>query len=190
MIKRRRSAKLFYLVGPSGSGKDSILRYFRQHLSEQCVQPVTVSHRYITRASDSNENSVSLSEEEFRLRLDKELFAMHWQANGFDYGIGKEIELWMKAGVSVIVNGSRAYLPKAQSLWGKKLHSISVNVSDEVLEQRLRQRNRESEGEIQLRLQRHKRLQPESSTDSVVVNNSSVENAAKQLQEVINQQLV
>lgn len=39
-------AKLIYLVGASGSGKDSLL----QALREQQTAPLLVAHRYITRA--------------------------------------------------------------------------------------------------------------------------------------------
>lgn len=181
MIHKHRDVRLFYVVGPSGSGKDSILRYFRQHMIHTGEHPVSVAHRYITRPADNNENSIALSDEEFKLRQQKQLFIMQWQANGFYYGIGNEVDLWLNAGVSVIVNGSRAYLPEACKRFGNKLHSIQIIVSDDVLEQRLRQRNRESEGEIQLRLQRHRRLQPQYETDSVIVNDTSIEQAANRL---------
>jgi len=179
-------ATLYYLVGASGSGKDSILRYFRDHLAKECRLPVAIAHRYIPRQTDATENSVMLSEQEFTMRAQEKLFALNWQANTFHYGIGVEINTWLEAGVSVIVNGSRAYLPIARSLYPKQLHSINIDVPDEILQQRLQKRSRETPSAIISRMQRHKQLKEIFIADSVIVNDSSIDHAAIQLQEIIN----
>ncbi len=83
-------ASLFYLIGASGSGKDSLMDYARQRLQNR---PLLFAHRYITRPSDFNgENHIALSEEEFFQRLHSGLFAMHWHSHGYHYGIGIEID--------------------------------------------------------------------------------------------------
>lgn len=102
---------LFYVMGPSGSGKDSLLRALRERLGPQ--DRVVVAHRYITRAADANEASVALSTDEFARRQALGCMALHWHSHGLDYGIGVEIEDWLARGLKVIVNGSREYLPKA-----------------------------------------------------------------------------
>ncbi|ULN66222.1 ribose 1,5-bisphosphokinase [Vibrio gigantis] len=149
--KADKPGQLYYVIGPSGAGKDSIISALR----EQFVKDLVVAHRYITRAADAGgENHVELSDDEFFIRYSRNMFAMSWQAHGMSYGIGQEVHQWMDAGLSVVVNGSRAYLDAARDLFGEKLVPVVVSVKPEVLEARLRARGRESEAEIALRLQR------------------------------------
>ncbi|NOH34499.1 ribose 1,5-bisphosphokinase [Vibrio chagasii] len=149
--KADKPGQLYYVIGPSGAGKDSIISALR----EQFVKDLVVAHRYITRAADAGgENHVELSDDEFFIRYSRNMFAMSWQAHGMSYGIGQEVHQWMDAGLSVVVNGSRAYLDAARDLFGKRLVPVVVSVKPEVLEARLRARGRESDAEIALRLQR------------------------------------
>ena len=149
--KADKPGQLYYIIGPSGSGKDSIISGLR----EQFVKDLVVAHRYITRAADAGgENHVELSDDEFFIRYSRNMFAMSWQAHGMSYGIGQEVHQWMNAGLSVVVNGSRAYLNAARDLFGEQLVPVVVSVKPEVLEARLQARGRESEAEITLRLQR------------------------------------
>ena len=46
-------ARLIYLMGASGSGKDTLLRLLRAQL--RADEPVIVAHRYITRDSGASE---------------------------------------------------------------------------------------------------------------------------------------
>ena len=149
--KADKPGQLYYVIGPSGAGKDSIISALR----EQFVKDLVVAHRYITRAADAGgENHVELSDDEFFIRYSRNMFAMSWQAHGMSYGIGQEVHQWMDAGLSVVVNGSRAYLNAARDLFGERLVPVVVSVKPEVLKARLRDRGRESEAEIALRLQR------------------------------------
>ena len=59
-------SRLIYLMGASGSGKDTLLRHLRTALRPD--EPVLVAHRYITRPSGADEASVSLSDTEFQRR--------------------------------------------------------------------------------------------------------------------------
>ena len=104
------TGKLIWLMGASGSGKDSLLTELRQREQTQLL----VAHRYITRdASAGSENHIALSEQEFFTRAGQNLLALSWHANGLYYGVGIEIDLWLHAGFDVVVNGSRAHLPEA-----------------------------------------------------------------------------
>lgn len=143
--------RLFYVIGPSGAGKDSFMRAVRERWGDHLL----VAHRYITRpASAGGENHVELSEEEFRLRQQLGLFALDWEANGHRYALGCEIERWLASGVDVMVNGSRACLPRAQARFGGRLVPVMISVEPGTLGQRLRARGRESETEIRRRLER------------------------------------
>lgn len=56
------TGKLIWLMGASGSGKDSLLTELRQREQTQLL----VAHRYITRAASAgSENHIALSEQEF-----------------------------------------------------------------------------------------------------------------------------
>ncbi|HFZ8994563.1 TPA: ribose 1,5-bisphosphokinase [Citrobacter freundii] len=149
--------KLIWLMGPSGSGKDSLLAALRQQQHEQLM----IAHRYITRAANAgNENHIALSEEEFFSRAGHNLLALSWHANGFYYGVGIEIDLWLHAGFDVVVNGSRAHLPQARARYGSALLPICLQVSPDILRQRLQVRGRENEAEIVARLERAARYAP------------------------------
>ncbi len=146
--------RLFYVIGASGAGKDSLMRYARQKLAER--GGVIFAHRYITRAPDSDplgEQHVPLSEPEFEQRLRAGCFAMHWDSHSHRYGIGVEIDQWLALGLNVVVNGSRAYLAQARERY-PELFPVLISVSLQRLRGRLVTRGRETAAEIEERLQR------------------------------------
>lgn len=144
-------AKLFYVIGPSGAGKDSVINKLKQEGTRNLV----FAHRYITRCADAGgENYIELSQSEFDLRQSLNLFAMSWQANSHCYAIGCELDSWLEQGVDVVVNGSRGYLDHALARYGEQLVPVVVDVDNQVLEQRLRLRGRESDVDIKQRLKR------------------------------------
>ena len=128
-----------------------------------------VAHRYITRdASAGSENHIALSEREFFTRAGQNLLALSWHANGLYYGVGIEIDLWLHAGFDVVVNGSRAHLPQARARYQSALLPICLQVSPEILRQRLENRGRENASEINARLARAARYTPQ---DCLTLNN-------------------
>ncbi|WP_280550019.1 ribose 1,5-bisphosphokinase [Halomonas sp. 11-S5] len=157
--------RLVYLVGASGVGKDTLLEAVRQRHPEWMV-----AHRYVTRHSGPTENSVALTGEEFAARECSGLFALSWQAHGFQYGLGIEVEAWLACDKVVLVNGSRRVLGQAQARFGEALLPVVITAAEEVLRGRLRRRGRESETEIEARLQRHRELR-EALPDVVHIDN-------------------
>ena len=157
--------RVIWLMGPSGSGKDSLLSALRQREHPQLL----VAHRYITRAANAgSENHIALSEQEFFTRAGQNLLALSWHANGYYYGIGIEIDLWLHAGFDVLVNGSRAHLPQARARYASALLPVCLQVTPAVLATRLRQRGREDEAEIARRLARAAQPQPDG---CLILNN-------------------
>lgn len=145
-------ARIVYLMGASGVGKDSLLHYVRQRTD--ATSPWIVAHRYITRAPNPQaENHIALTDSEFQQRLDAGLFALAWASHGFRYGIGVEVHDWLASGLNVVLNGSRAYLAEARRRYPDLL-PVKVTVSPSVLKHRLCQRGREPVREIEGRLQR------------------------------------
>lgn len=101
-------AKIIYVMGPSGAGKTRLIEYARRKLDGSL--PLVFAHRYITRPlGDDSENYIALTPSEFGLRKAHGLFACDWQAYRWAYGIGVEIVDWLKAGLSVVIDGSRAH---------------------------------------------------------------------------------
>src|SRR5687767_12542939 len=139
-------SQLYYIIGASGSGKDSVMNFAKAKLNG--ARSILFAHRYITRVPDAKtENHIYLTHHEFRSRLKANLFAMNWKSHNQLYGIGKEINYWMYQGFTVIVNGSREYLPEAIEKY-KNLKPILIETSPEVLLKRLKERGRENEKEI------------------------------------------
>lgn len=150
--------KLFYLVGASGSGKDSVLSELSKQLPEQ--MPLVIAQRYITRRADyGGEKHISLSEAEFKKRQAEGQFVMCWQANQCLYGISSEVSDYLQKGISVLFNGSREQIPEAQKQFQSSLRVISLEVSNNTLAKRLIDRGRESQVNIEARLARHLLLQ-------------------------------
>lgn len=143
---------LFYVVGASGAGKDSLMAYARARLGGRA--PVFFAHRYITRPAEAGgENHVALSKAEFAQMKALDLFALSWESHGFCYGLGREIGLWLERGANVVMNGSRAFLPVAERRF-PGLAVVLIEVSPAVLRARLVARGRESPEEIEERLAR------------------------------------
>jgi ribose 1,5-bisphosphokinase len=143
-------AKLYYVIGPSGVGKDSLITYARGHIGSSTA--VVFAHRYITRRADAGaENHISLSQQEFDHRSQMGCFAMKWYSHNKWYGIGIEIDQWLGMGLNVVVNGSRAYLEEALRDY-PKLIPVLVTASPEILRIRLQSRGRENMEEIEKRV--------------------------------------
>lgn len=143
------AGQLIYVVGPSGSGKDSII----QALANQAE--VTVMRRVITREPDSiGEEADSVDIETFDQMEADGMFSMSWRANGLSYGIPLSMDEHLQAGKVVVVNGSRKYCETLCERYPDAL-VVLITVDPALLKQRLQQRNRETTLEIEYRLQRN-----------------------------------
>lgn len=149
------NGRLIYLIGPSGSGKDSVLDAARGALAERGVQ---IARRVITRSAEAvGESAEAVSPDEFD-RLERAgAFAMSWRANELAYGIPIQIDEWLAAGDDVLVNGSRGYLAQARQRYPDML-VVLLSVRPEVLRQRLLKRNRETPEQVEARLARNERF--------------------------------
>ena len=143
--------ELIYVMGPSGSGKDSVMEYARKLCPGS---EAAFAHRYITRSSDAGgENHIHIMPDEYQARLERGLFSLNWDSHGFRYGIGNEIDIWMQAEFNVVVNGSRAYLPEAAKRY-PTIRPVLITVDLSILRERLLGRGRESLEEVERRLER------------------------------------
>jgi ribose 1,5-bisphosphokinase len=168
---------LVYVMGPSGAGKDSVLDRARGMLSVET--PVAFAHRYITRPADvGGENHVALSRAEFALRRAHGLFAFHWQAHGNDYGIGREIDAWRAAGLTVVVSGSREHYEKVAGS-DPKLHPVLITAALDKLQARLTARGRETAAAAASRLARSDAYTVSDARLVTIVNDGALDAAAE-----------
>ena len=150
---------LVYLIGPSGSGKDSLLSAAAGPLAAMGARIAT---RVITRPTGSigEEQAIGLGIEAFRERSERGEFALCWHANQLSYAIPREIDDWLAEGRTVLVNGSRGHLQEARRRYPTLL-PILLHVEEAVLRQRLLHRGRENPQQVEARLQRSRQMQSE-----------------------------
>ncbi|MDP9556368.1 UNVERIFIED_ORG: ribose 1,5-bisphosphokinase [Pseudomonas parafulva] len=158
------------MIGPSGAGKDSLIDAARPQLAAARVE---IARRVITRSPEAKgEAAVGVDAEQFERMKLQGAFAMHWQANGLQYGIPRQIDEWLAQGRSVLVNGSRGHLAQARIRYPDLL-AIRVDVSLDILRQRLQARGRETQAEIDQRLARHVSLSDAADDGVRTVDNST-----------------
>ncbi|WP_295477517.1 phosphonate metabolism protein/1,5-bisphosphokinase (PRPP-forming) PhnN [uncultured Pseudomonas sp.] len=174
--------RLIYLIGPSGSGKDSLLDAARDSLAARGCKVV---RRVITRSAEAvGEAAEAVSVERFLALQAQGAFALSWQANGLYYGIPAQIDDWLEAGHDVLVNGSRGHLPATRQRYPALL-AILLSVDQDVLRQRLLARSRETPAEIEARLARNARFAAELLAEAPDVrlldNSGALQDSVRQL---------
>ena len=173
------AAPLVYVMGPSGAGKDSVLTRARALLPKDA--PIVFAHRYITRPAEAGgENHVALSPAEFRTRREHGLFAFHWQAHGNEYAIGSEIHSWRRAGLTVVVSGSREHFGTLDGA-DPDVHPVLITAPPDRLAQRLAVRGRENVQEAAARLQRSDAYDVSDPRLFTIMNDGVLETAAETL---------
>jgi ribose 1,5-bisphosphokinase len=165
------SGILLAVVGPSGAGKDTLLRLALEALGEQ--PRLRLARRVITRPPDgATEDHASSSEAEFQASERSGAFCLTWRAHGLAYGLPCEIEREVGSGALVVANLSRRSLGPAAERFAR-LAVAEITAPDHVLVERIRQRGRESAEEIARRLARQVPLVlPAGTIRSVRIDNS------------------
>ncbi|MFZ0156398.1 phosphonate metabolism protein/1,5-bisphosphokinase (PRPP-forming) PhnN [Pseudomonas sp. Hg5Tf] len=177
--------RLIYLMGPSGSGKDSLIDAARATLD---THNVVVARRVITRSPEAKgEDAVGVSCERFEQLCAEGEFALHWRANGLAYGIPVQIDNWLAQGRAVLVNGSRAHLAQARQQYPDLL-AILLSVEPHVLRQRLLARGREALEDIEQRLARSQQLSVADHGVHLLDNSTSLDEAVARLLDLLREQ--
>jgi ribose 1,5-bisphosphokinase len=173
------SGQLFYVIGASGSGKDSLIRYARERTADRAG--IMFARRYITRPADAlGEDHIALSEAEFEARAAAGLFAMHWRSHGLRYAVGAEIDPWLASGGGVVMNGSREYLEAARRSYAG-LTVVLVTIRRDRLAARLTLRGRETTEQIMERLARAEAFAPPTGPVEVIENDGELREAGERL---------
>lgn len=159
--------RLFFVVGPSGAGKDTLLS------GAIAADPALHwARRVITRPeSAGGEPFEGVSAPEFASRLARGDFALHWNAHGLRYGV-PHAELPQTR--DVLLNGSRAAIAQAMAAF-PGLRVIHITAPIPVLAERLLHRGRETRAEIEARLTRAHQPLPEGVPVIEVINDASAD---------------
>lgn len=175
------TGRLIYLMGPSGSGKDTLINQLKSRLPEL----VYVPRRYITRPVNETqlEQHVYMTLEGFAAAKQDGLFAFDWQANGYQYAIGQEINAALAAGKMVLINGSRAHFQALDVAWQSLCVPVYLAVSADVQIARLRARGRETVAQMEARVARSTAMLNQLPDECVVLD-------ANQPMEAVYQQLI
>jgi ribose 1,5-bisphosphokinase len=173
--------RLVLVVGPSGAGKDTLLRLAQA----ACVDDrnVVFPRRVVTRASSADEDNIAVSPDEFARARDHGEFAVHWDAHGHSYALPLEINGDIRAGRAVVVNVSRTVIAALRQAYANVV-VVAITAPPEVLAQRLAARARHSDGNIADRLTRSVD-DAAAQADVTILNAGSADYHGRQLVRVI-----
>lgn len=139
--------KIVLIVGPSGVGKDTLLRHAKDLLKHN--EDFNFVKRYITRPADSNEDNFYVKDEAFCTLEDNDYFISSWRAHSNCYGIAKECI----DGKINIISISRAHVKDFEKAYDD-VTTVHITIPRLVLLERLRLRGRETEAQIMQRIKR------------------------------------
>ena len=140
------------IVGPSGSGKDTLINFARERLADR--PEFVFVRRIVTRPADrASEDHDSLSEAEFDAQERSGGFALAWPAHGLRYGLPASVDADIDAGRVVIANVSRQIVGQIERRYPRTA-VVALSAAPEIIAQRLAARGREDAAAISQRLAR------------------------------------
>ncbi|NLZ17619.1 MAG: AAA family ATPase [Desulfobulbaceae bacterium] len=148
---------IILVTGPSGSGKDTLLRYARRQFPPQRL---AFARRYITRPPDVNEDNFFVDADAFHCLQANGLFVSTWQAHGNRYGIAwreyrlaQALQGGLQTEAALLCSVSRTVIADFERQF-KRVITLHVSVAPDILAERLKKRGRESPTQAAGRLAR------------------------------------
>jgi ribose 1,5-bisphosphokinase len=173
-----KEGRLVLVVGPSGAGKDSMLRGAASELADQ--PRYIFPRRLITRQADvSAEDHDTLSELEFHDGVARGAFMLHWQAHGLGYAIPGSVEDATAAGKVAVVNVSRNILHAAATRF-PNLTIVEITADPELRMKRIAARGREDMSAVKSRALRETEPFPDRVAKFSIENSGTLEQAIAQ----------
>jgi ribose 1,5-bisphosphokinase len=155
-------------MGPSGSGKDSLI----DQALEAKLPGVVLAPRLVTRQNLSKSKDLYLTEKEFLTLKREGKLALNWTSHGYHYGLDNSLKSLLDQGLMVMVNGSRDYFKTAKKLF-PALIPILVTADPQTLKARLEKRAREDPESISKRLLRTNEIFNLPLDETLVIDNST-----------------
>lgn len=134
---------IILIVGASGVGKDTLLKSIKNKIDANFTE------RYITREPDNNESNYYLDKDAFKILIKENFFVSTWKAHDNKYGIAHS---HIKKGLNII-SISRGAIKDFEDCF-KNVVTINITIPKKQLLKRLKQRGRESDEQIQKRINR------------------------------------
>ncbi|SFO51035.1 ribose 1,5-bisphosphokinase [Bradyrhizobium sp. Ghvi] len=173
--------RLVLVVGPSGAGKDTLLRLAQAACADD--RNVVFPRRVVTRASSADEDNIAVSPDDFARARGHGDFAVHWDAHGHSYALPVEINDDIRAGRTVVVNVSRTVIGALRRAYANVV-VVAITAPPDVLAQRLAARARHSDGDLAERLSRSVD-DSSANADVTILNAGSADYHGRQLVRVI-----
>lgn len=171
------SGKLILVVGPSGAGKDSVIRYVMEKFKEDLR--FVFPRRIITRQDDiATEDHDAIDVPAFLVLKSQGGFALNWLAHDLHYGVPAEINNDLAEGKHVIVNVSRTILPDMPKLYPNFM-VVVITASPEILAARIAARGRATDGNVAKRATRKVDLPSTNLRHFVIRNEMSLREAGE-----------
>ncbi len=170
------------VVGPSGAGKDALIRGLSARLGE--ADGVFTVRRVVTRRADSFEDHETLEESEFLLARERGRFALSWAAHGLYYGVPRDVDARIASGGAVVCNISRAVVADVRARYARSL-VVLVTARPETLAARLAARGREGSEGRRERLDRAFAREAAFEPDATIFNDGALDEAVARLGDLV-----
>jgi len=177
-----RPGTLIAVVGPSGAGKDTVMRLAREELAG--APDVVFATRVITRPPHPSEAHEAVDEQQFAQREAAGEFLIAWRANGLAYALPGSLQDALAAGKTIVANLSRGAVATARQN-GIRVLAVEVTAERQLLASRIAQRGRENPAMREERMARNAAYAETFRADIVIANNGAPDLAAARLSEVI-----
>ncbi len=178
---------MFIFTAPSGAGKTTVARHLLEKYKELDFS-VSAATRSKRDYEEDGKDYYFMSIDDFRTKIDQEQF-VEWEEVYKDqyYGTLKtEIERIWSLGKHIIFDIDVKGAKNLKSVFGTRCMSVFVRpLSIEVLIERLKNRNTETEESLQKRIQKVKREMAEENSFDVVLVNDVLEVTLKEADHIV-----
>src|SRR5260370_33940476 len=175
--------RLVAVAGPSGAGKDTLLRFARNHLGGN--PNIVFPHRVVTRQPSAAEDHDALSEADFAAAVAAGGFAFWWYAHGLNYAVAAPPHAPIRAAKTAVSNASRAVIAELRCRYAD-VRVVLATAPADVLAARLAARGRATDGALATRLARSAPGQGDLAPDGVIENVGELQDGAERLVAAIN----
>jgi ribose 1,5-bisphosphokinase len=159
--------RLVLVVGPSGAGKDTLLKGARAACAYDPA--VVFARRVVTRSKSNAEDHDTLDAAAFTRAASEGAYALWWNAHGNSYGIPSSIDRDIRAGRTVVCNVSRTIVDTARQRYAF-VTVVEITAPEQVLQSRLQTRQRTSDGSVAERIERSAAVARLYSPDIIIRN--------------------
>lgn len=175
--------RMVLVVGPSGAGKDTLLNALRDRLADD--PRFRFATRQITRPADgATETHIPITGADYDEAVAAGRYALAWRAHGLGYILPAELDDVIKAGGTVVANGSRHALPDALEKYQNPL-VLLITAPKAILAERLAARGRESREEIERRLDRSQLDMQDIPNLARIENTGTIEEALDKILKIL-----